>query len=89
MADKMSIDRKDHADREKDDSEDSMGSSPEVDAPPAQNSGNPAENQQPKRKGGRKPVSSFLPLHSLLTFPVPPCRAGRSTRCLNCDKKQI
>lgn len=46
----MSIDKKDSV---KDDSEDSMGSSP--DAEPTANSA-PQENQQPKRKGGRKPI---------------------------------
>lgn len=52
MSDKMSVDKKDPS---KDDSEDSMESSPEGEVPsaaPAQH----AENQQPKRKGGRKPV---------------------------------
>lgn len=47
----MSIDKKDPS---KDDSGDeSVGSSPEGDAGP---SGNQQENQQPKRKGGRKPI---------------------------------
>jgi hypothetical protein len=53
MSDKMSVDKKDPP---KEDSEESMESSPEGEevpsAPPAQH----AENQQPKRKGGRKPV---------------------------------
>ncbi|KAK3302567.1 uncharacterized protein B0T15DRAFT_562471 [Chaetomium strumarium] len=48
----MSVDKKDPS---KDDSEDSMESSPEGEAPPAPPQ-QPAENQQPKRKGGRKPI---------------------------------
>jgi hypothetical protein len=48
----MSVDKKDAS---KEDSEDSMGSSPEGDAPAAPPQ-QQAENQQPKRKGGRKPV---------------------------------
>lgn len=70
MADKMSIDKHDPT---KDDSEDSqMESSPERDreggAPAGEANGQntgataataaPQENQQPKRKGGRKPVRS-------------------------------
>lgn len=52
MADKMSIEKTDLA---KDDSGDeSTGSSPE--AEPQQSNNAPQENQQPKRKGGRKPV---------------------------------
>lgn len=51
MAEKMSIDKLDST---KDDSvDDSMDSSPEETAPVP---GNNLENQQPKRKGGRKPV---------------------------------
>ncbi|KAH6624214.1 hypothetical protein B0J18DRAFT_171173 [Chaetomium sp. MPI-SDFR-AT-0129] len=52
MSDKMSVDKKDPS---KDDSEESMESSPEGEvpsAPPQQQ----AESQQPKRKGGRKPI---------------------------------
>jgi hypothetical protein len=55
MTDKMSIDKKDPT---KDDSEESPGSSPEVEPGPS----TAQENQPAKRKGGRKPVSwSFLP----------------------------
>lgn len=50
MTEKMSVDQQDPA---KDDSEESMGSSPEGEAPPATAT---QENQQPKRKGGRKPI---------------------------------
>ncbi|KAK0710879.1 hypothetical protein B0H67DRAFT_601743 [Lasiosphaeris hirsuta] len=51
MSEKMSIDKLDPT---KDDSEDSgMESSPEGEAPPAATT---QENQQPKRKGGRKPI---------------------------------
>lgn len=46
----MSVDKQDPT---KDDSEDSMGSSPEGEAPPVTAT---QENQQPKRKGGRKPI---------------------------------
>ncbi len=57
MAEKMSID--DHDPTKDDQSEDSMDSSPEGDAPL---NVTPQENQQPKRKGGRKPVCLvFLP----------------------------
>jgi hypothetical protein len=52
MSDKMSVDKKDPT---KEDSEESMDSSPEGDAAPAPPQ-QPSENQQPKRKGGRKPV---------------------------------
>lgn len=53
MADKMSIEKKDLS---KDDSGDeSTGSSPEAEGQPNNNNA-PQENQQPKRKGGRKPV---------------------------------
>ncbi len=59
MADTMSIDKTDPI---KEDSEDSMGSSPEgEEAPPTNRNNNPQETQPPKRKGGRKPVrASFL-----------------------------
>ncbi|KAK0645851.1 hypothetical protein B0T16DRAFT_457842 [Cercophora newfieldiana] len=50
MSEKMSVDKQDPS---KDDSEDSMGSSPEGEAPPVTAT---QENQQPKRKGGRKPI---------------------------------
>lgn len=46
----MSIDK---LDPPKEESEESMGSSPEAEAPAT---ATPQENQQPKRKGGRKPV---------------------------------
>jgi hypothetical protein len=48
----MSVDKKDPP---KEDSESSMESSPEGEAPAAPPQ-QQAENQQPKRKGGRKPV---------------------------------
>ena len=51
MSDKMSIDKKDHT---KDESDESIGSSPENEPGPSV----PPENQPAKRKGGRKPVSS-------------------------------
>ncbi|KAL8366931.1 hypothetical protein RB595_009127 [Gaeumannomyces hyphopodioides] len=57
MADKMSIDKKDPV--KDDNSEESLGSSPEGEQQPQQNSNNAQEtqeNQQPKRKGGRKPI---------------------------------
>lgn len=57
MADKMSIDKKDPV--KDDNSEESLGSSPEGEQQPQQNSNNTQEtqeNQQPKRKGGRKPI---------------------------------
>ncbi|CAI0650224.1 hypothetical protein GCG54_00006678 [Colletotrichum gloeosporioides] len=58
MADKMSIDNKDPV---KEDTPETTGSSPEAEQQPATNgTGNNAnaapENQQPKRKGGRKPI---------------------------------
>ncbi|KAK1474496.1 hypothetical protein CABS01_15839 [Colletotrichum abscissum] len=58
MADKMSIDNKDPV---KEDTPETVGSSPEGEHQPAPNgtSNNPngaAEGQQPKRKGGRKPI---------------------------------
>jgi len=64
MSEKMSVDKHDPT---KDDSEESMESSPEGEAPPAATT---QENQQPKRKGGRKPVCSCKsrahhPLHTL------------------------
>ncbi|KAK3322604.1 hypothetical protein B0H66DRAFT_472986 [Apodospora peruviana] len=46
----MSVDKHDPT---KEESEDSMDSSPEGEAPPTST---PLENQQPKRKGGRKPI---------------------------------
>ncbi|KAK4667998.1 uncharacterized protein QC764_702810 [Podospora pseudoanserina] len=54
MSDKMSVDKKDPP---KDDHSEveSMASSPEGEAPP-NNAPAQAENQQPKRKGGRKPI---------------------------------
>lgn len=69
----MSIDNKDPV---KEDTPETTGSSPEAEQQPATNgTGNNAnaapENQQPKRKGGRKPVSqSFLVIcfHSLSTY---------------------
>jgi len=54
MADKMSIDKKDPS---KDDSEDSMGSSPEGEPASASNN---TQEQPAKRKGGRKPVRHVL-----------------------------
>lgn len=48
MSDKMSIDKKEHL---KDDSEESIGSSPENEPEPSI-----PENQPAKRKGGRKPI---------------------------------
>ncbi len=67
MADKMSIDKKDPI---KEDTDESMGSSPEAAEKTTSNNGNNAgtnpastgtmgnapETQAPKRKGGRKPV---------------------------------
>lgn len=55
MADKMSIEKEDLS---KDHSGDeSTGSSPEAETEVQQNNNSaPQENQQPKRKGGRKPV---------------------------------
>ncbi|KLU84305.1 hypothetical protein MAPG_03349 [Magnaporthiopsis poae ATCC 64411] len=53
----MSIDKKDPV--KDDNSEESLGSSPEGEQQPQQNSNNTQEtqeNQQPKRKGGRKPI---------------------------------
>jgi len=52
MADNMSIDKQDPTKEERE-SDDSMGSSPEGEAPTTAAA---QENQQPKRKGGRKPV---------------------------------
>lgn len=52
MSDKMSVDKKDPP---KEDSEESMESSPEGEAPAAPPQ-QQVESQQPKRKGGRKPV---------------------------------
>ncbi|KAI2630786.1 hypothetical protein GGR54DRAFT_627899 [Hypoxylon sp. NC1633] len=49
MSDKMSIDKKDF---QKDESDESIGSSPENDPGPSV----PPENQPAKRKGGRKPI---------------------------------
>jgi hypothetical protein len=51
MAEKMSIDKQDLAKNESGD--ESIGSSPEE---PTASTTTPQENQQPKRKGGRKPV---------------------------------
>lgn len=88
MADKMSIDKKDPT---KDDSEDSVGSSPEGEPGPASNSnaaGNAAqENQQPKRKGGRKPVSldiSFLFVASLSSW-NPMWKGTPNTKTTQCS----
>jgi hypothetical protein len=54
MADKMSIEKEDLS---KDHSGDeSTGSSPEAEAQQNNSNNAPQENQQPKRKGGRKPV---------------------------------
>ena len=53
MSDKMSVDKKDPP---KEDSEESMESSPEGEEVPSAAPAQHAENQQPKRKGGRKPV---------------------------------
>lgn len=50
MSEKMSVDKQDPT---KEDSEASMESSPEGENPPVNTT---QENQQPKRKGGRKPV---------------------------------
>ncbi|PHH88377.1 hypothetical protein CDD83_7610 [Cordyceps sp. RAO-2017] len=57
MADKMSIDNKPNPPR-RDDSEDSVDSTPERDQnpPPSSNDNAPPDAQQPKRKGGRKPI---------------------------------
>ena len=52
----MSIDDHDPT-KDDDQSEDSMDSSPEGEAP---SNVTPQENQQPKRKGGRKPVCLVL-----------------------------
>ncbi|OTA93226.1 hypothetical protein M434DRAFT_11766 [Hypoxylon sp. CO27-5] len=49
MSDKMSIDKKEHS---KDESDESIGSSPENEPGPSV----PPENQPAKRKGGRKPI---------------------------------
>ena len=62
MADKMSIDKKDSV---KEDSDESIDSSPEAEQ--CQAALNTQEGQQPKRKGGRKPVSSTRP-------PPKPCQ---------------
>ncbi|CAI4217893.1 unnamed protein product [Parascedosporium putredinis] len=53
MADKMSIDKNIMA---KEDSEESMRSSPENEHASAPTTNTPQEPQQPKRKGGRKPI---------------------------------
>ncbi len=58
MSEKMSVYKQDPT---KEDSEESMESSPEGEAPPAATTHQ--ENQQPKRKGGRKPVC-FYPYSS-------------------------
>jgi len=52
MSVNMSVDKQDPTKDDRD-SEDSMESSPEGEAPPVTAA---QENQQPKRKGGRKPV---------------------------------
>ncbi|KAH8879122.1 hypothetical protein GQ53DRAFT_672715 [Thozetella sp. PMI_491] len=52
MAEKMSIDTEDPTRHDQSDGE-SLGSSPEGEAP---STTTPQENQQPKRKGGRKPI---------------------------------
>ncbi len=52
MAEKMSIDSHDPTHDDQSDGE-SLGSSPEGEAA---TTSTPQENQQPKRKGGRKPV---------------------------------
>lgn len=69
MADNMSIDKQDPTKEERE-SEDSMESSPEGEAPATAAA---QENQQPKRKGGRKPVCeclkiNYLPYFSTLPF---------------------
>ena len=74
MADKMSIDDKNPV---KDDSEESVGSSPEGEAGPSTN--NTQENQQPKRKGGRKPVSFFFLVYSVHV----PCCMARHSKALD------
>jgi hypothetical protein len=66
MSEKMSVDKQDPTKDDRD-SEDSMGSSPEGEAPPVTTT---QENQQPKRKGGRKPVCSFpIDMHIIPSLP--------------------
>src|SRR5690242_7623774 len=69
MSDNMSVDKKDP----KEDSEDSMESSPEGEAPPAPPQ-QQTENQQPKRKGGRKPVRRGDFCGFVGRFSTPSCR---------------
>ncbi|RFU73243.1 meab [Trichoderma arundinaceum] len=73
MADKMSIDNKPPNPPHRDESEESTGSTPETEQNPSMTAGSGStiinvsqDGQQPKRKGGRKPVSCpFFPFTSL------------------------
>lgn len=66
-SDKMSIDKKDTV---KDDSEESVGSSP--DGEQTQQNAGPSnqEPQPPRRKGGRKPVSAAHAAHAAVWTPT-------------------
>lgn len=66
MADKMSIDTQPPNPHDRDESEDSTGSTPEREQNPSMTAGSGStiinvsqDGQQPKRKGGRKPVSGL------------------------------
>lgn len=67
MADNMSIDTKPPNPPDRDESEESTGSTPEREQNPSMTAGSGStiinvsqDGQQPKRKGGRKPVSAFV-----------------------------
>lgn len=69
MADKMSIDTK-PPNPDRDESEESTGSTPEREQNPSMTAGSGSniinvsqDGQQPKRKGGRKPVSTVSIFH--------------------------
>ena len=79
MSDKMSVDKKDPP---KEDSESSMESSPEGEAPAAPPQ-QQAENQQPKRKGGRKPVRQQEIFCGQVPRPVLSLPSGMSGLCLS------
>lgn len=75
----MSIDNKPNPPR-RDDSDDSPDSTPERDQnpPPVTNDRDSHDAQQPKRKGGRKPVSwHSLPIRLSSFYPTP----SEATQC--------
>lgn len=92
MADKMSIDKQNPTKEEREsEREDSMDSSPEGEAPAATNTAQ--ENQQPKRKGGRKPVSPKTQTWEIPYIPAPsafsPLGQHHHATCLSCFRSRV